>query len=122
MVRPDTLSDPLGEKDRPTRTNDDVVAIPPDETSEDRPDRSLAEQLVEQARADGKNLVEPGGLLSDLTKQVFETGLEVEMKDLRGRLATAAHWICSGVTFSRLQANVRHLCQTGRRAVRVLGH
>ena len=66
-------------------TNDDVVvATPPDETSEERPDRSLAEQLVEQARADGKNLVGPGGLLSDLTKQVLETGLEVEMEEHLG--------------------------------------
>ncbi|NNC76054.1 MAG: IS256 family transposase [Acidimicrobiia bacterium] len=63
-------------------TNDDVaVEAPSDDTSEERPDRSLAEQLVDQARADGKNLVGPGGLLSDLTKQVLETGLEVEMED-----------------------------------------
>lgn len=66
-------------------TNDDVaVATPPNETGEERPDRSLAEQLVEQARADGKNLVGPGGLLSDLTKQVLETGLEVEMEEHLG--------------------------------------
>lgn len=43
-------------------TNHDVaVATPSDDTSEERPDRSLAEQLVDQARADGKNLVGPGG-------------------------------------------------------------
>lgn len=66
-------------------TNQDVaVAAPSDETKPERPDRSLAEQLVEQARADGKNLVGPGGLLSDLTKQVLETGLEVEMEDHLG--------------------------------------
>lgn len=66
-------------------TNHDVaVAAPSDETKPERPDRSLAEQLVEQARADGKNLVGPGGLLSDLTKQVLETGLEVEMEDHLG--------------------------------------
>ena len=66
-------------------TNHDVaVATPPDDTSEERPDQSLAEQLVEQARADGKNLVGPGGLLSDLTKQVLETGLEVEMEEHLG--------------------------------------
>ena len=63
-------------------TNHDVaVATSSDETSQERPDRSLAEQLVDQARADGRNLVGPGGLLSDLTKQVLETGLEVEMDD-----------------------------------------
>ena len=59
--------------------HDVAVATPPDDTSEQRPERSLAEQLVDQARADGKNLVGPGGLLSYLTKQVLETGLEVEM-------------------------------------------
>ena len=58
-------------------SNDVAVATPPDETSAQRPDRSLAEQLVEQAKADGRSLVGPGGLLADLTKQVLETGLEV---------------------------------------------
>jgi hypothetical protein len=58
-------------------TNHDVaVAIPSNETNEERPDRSLAEQLVDEARADGKDLVGPGGLLSELTKQVLETGLD----------------------------------------------
>ena len=66
-------------------TNHDVaVATPSDDTNYERPDRSLAEQLVDQARADGKNLVGPGGLLSDLTKQVLETGLEVEMEEHLG--------------------------------------
>ncbi len=66
-------------------TNHDVaVETPSDDANEDRPDRSLAEQLVEQARADGKYLVGPGGLLSDLTKQVLETGLEVEMDEHLG--------------------------------------
>jgi putative transposase len=72
-------------------TNDDVaVATPSDESSEQRPDRSLTEQLIEQARADGKNLVGPGGLLSDLTKQVLETGLEVEMDEHLGYAKHAA--------------------------------
>jgi putative transposase len=66
-------------------TNHDVaVATPSNETNEERPDRSLAEQLVDQARADGKDLVGPGGLLSELTKQVLETGLEVEMEEHLG--------------------------------------
>ena len=66
-------------------TDDDVaVATPPNENGDDRVDRSLAEQLVEQARADGVDLVGPGGLLADLTKQVLETGLEVEMEDHLG--------------------------------------
>ena len=64
--------------------HDVAVATPSDDVNEERSDRSLAEQLVEQARADGKNLVGPGGLLSDLTKQVLETGLEVEMEEHLG--------------------------------------
>lgn len=62
-------------------SNDVAVATPLEETSSQRPDRSLAEQLVEQAKADGRSLVGPGGLLAELTKQVLETGLEVEMED-----------------------------------------
>lgn len=70
-------------------SNDVTVATRPDESIEAdppasepvRPDRALAEQLVEQARADGRSLVGPGGLLADLAKQVIETGLEVEMDD-----------------------------------------
>ena len=67
-----------------TDHDDVVVVIPPSDDGEERPDRSLAEQLVEQARADGVDLVGPGGLLSDLTKQVLETGLEVEMEEHLG--------------------------------------
>lgn len=64
-------------------SNDVMVATPSNESNDEpvRPDRSLAEQLVEQARADGRSLVGPGGLLADLTKQVLETGLEVERED-----------------------------------------
>ena len=47
-------------------------------------DRALAEQLVERARAEGVELVGPGGLLTGLTKQVLETGLEVEMDEHLG--------------------------------------
>jgi transposase-like protein len=50
----------------------------------DRSDRSFAEQLVAQAKADGVNLVGPGGLLAGLTKQVLEAGLEVEMEEHLG--------------------------------------
>ena len=58
--------------------HDVAVATPSNDDSQERPDRSIAEQLVDQARADGVDLVGPGGLLSNLTKQVLETGLEVE--------------------------------------------
>ncbi|MGI9624855.1 MAG: IS256 family transposase [Acidimicrobiales bacterium] len=47
-------------------------------------DPTIAEQLVEQARADGIDLVGPDGLLGQLTKQVLETGLEVEMEEHLG--------------------------------------
>ena len=39
----------------------------------------LAEQLVEQAQAEGVDLVGPDGVLGDLTKRVLEAGLEAEM-------------------------------------------
>lgn len=60
--------------------HDVAVATLLDDTSEERPERSPAEQFIDEARADGKSLVGPGGLLSELTKQVLETGLEVEME------------------------------------------
>jgi putative transposase len=44
----------------------------------------LAEGLVARARAEGVELVGPGGLLTDLTKTVLETALEVEMDDHLG--------------------------------------
>lgn len=47
-------------------------------------DPAIAEQLVAQAREDGVDLVGPGGLLGELTKQVLETGLEVEMEEHLG--------------------------------------
>ena len=47
-------------------------------------DPAIAEQLVDQARADGVDLVGPDGLLGQLTKQVLEAGLEVEMDEHLG--------------------------------------
>jgi putative transposase len=47
-------------------------------------DRAFAEQLVERARAEGVELVGPGGLLGDLTKRVLEAGLEAEMTEHLG--------------------------------------
>jgi transposase-like protein len=44
----------------------------------------LAQELVDQARADGVELVGPGGLLSGLTKQILETALAVEMDEHLG--------------------------------------
>jgi putative transposase len=38
--------------------------------------QQLAQQLMERARAEGVDLVGPGGLLAGLTKTVLETALE----------------------------------------------
>ncbi len=67
-------------------TDDDVMVVAPvDEVDGvDRVDRSFAEQLVAPTRADGVDLVGPGGLLAGLTKQVLEAGLEVEMDEHLG--------------------------------------
>ena len=47
-------------------------------------DREVAERLVEQARAEGLDLVGPDGVLTALTKQVLETGLEAELSEHLG--------------------------------------
>jgi transposase-like protein len=47
-------------------------------------DRRLAEELVERARNEGVELVGPNGLLSGLTKNVLEAGLEAEMSEHLG--------------------------------------
>jgi putative transposase len=85
LVWPETLSC-MAWPEGQTMTDHDVpVATPPNEDNDaERPERSVAEQLVDQARADGVDLVGPGGLLSKLTKQVLETGLEVEMEEHLG--------------------------------------
>ena len=46
--------------------------------------RQLAQQLVEQARAEGIDLAGLGGLLTGLTKTVLETALEAEMSEHLG--------------------------------------
>ena len=38
--------------------------------------QQLAKELVDKARADGVELVGPGGMLTGLTKSVLETALE----------------------------------------------
>jgi len=65
-------------------TDHDVVVATPPKDDDERPEKSVAELLVEQARADGVDLVGPGGLLAGLTKQVLETGLEIEMEEHLG--------------------------------------
>ncbi|WP_438821353.1 IS256 family transposase [Demequina capsici] len=46
--------------------------------------QALAQRLVDQAKAEGVDLIGPGGLLSGLTKQVLETALEEEMAEHLG--------------------------------------
>jgi transposase-like protein len=46
--------------------------------------QQLAQELVEQARAQGVELVGAGGLLTRLTKSVLETALEAEMTEHLG--------------------------------------
>lgn len=46
--------------------------------------QQLAEELIERARAEGVDLISPGGLLTGLTKTVLETALEAEMAEHLG--------------------------------------
>jgi hypothetical protein len=46
--------------------------------------QQLAQQLVDRARAEGVELLGPGGLLTGLTKTVLETALEAEMSEHLG--------------------------------------
>src|SRR3954471_6578448 len=62
---------------------------PSGEASGARPvDEALAQELLEQARSEGVELVGPGGLLTGLTKTVLEAALEAELED---RLGYAKH-------------------------------
>ena len=47
-------------------------------------DKQLAEELVERACSEGVDLVGPDGLLTGLTKNVLEAGLEAEMSEHLG--------------------------------------
>jgi putative transposase len=47
-------------------------------------DREVAEELVEKAKAEGLDLVGPDGVLTGLTKQVLEAGLEAELTEHLG--------------------------------------
>jgi putative transposase len=60
------------------------TASAPAELDADAQQQRLAERLVEQAQAQGINLVGPGGLLADVVKRVLELGLEVEMTEHLG--------------------------------------
>jgi len=67
-------------------TDQDVAVATPstgDNADRDR-DQAIAEELVARARAEGVDLVGPGGVLGELTKRILETGLEVEMDEHLG--------------------------------------
>ena len=60
---------------------DTIDAVTADEVVDQQ---QLAEQLLAQAKAQGVELVGPGGLLNQLTKRVLETALEAEMSEHLG--------------------------------------
>ena len=47
-------------------------------------DVRIAQELIEQARADGVSLVGPDGLLAQITKTVLQTALDTEMTEHLG--------------------------------------
>jgi putative transposase len=55
-----------------------------DEQSEAAGQLRLAQELVARARAEGVDLMGPGGLLTSLTKRVLETALEAELSEHLG--------------------------------------
>jgi len=60
---------------------DTIDAVTADEMVDQR---ELAEQLLAQAKAQGVDLVGPGGLLNQITKRVLEAALEAEMAEHLG--------------------------------------
>lgn len=58
--------------------------IEPVKLESDDDKQEMALQLVDQARAEGVDLVGPGGVLTGLTKQVLETALAGEMSEHLG--------------------------------------
>ena len=67
---------------------DTIEPMPPGRLDQ----QQLAQQLVEAARAEGVELVGPGGLLTGLTKTVLETALEAAMSE---HLVSAYDLTCS---------------------------
>ena len=70
-----------------TATDTDTTegwSLPPAATGAPAVTAEVAEQLVADARAEGVELVGPGGLLGDLTKRVLEAGLEAELDEHLG--------------------------------------
>jgi putative transposase len=64
--------------------SDKITDMPKKITEEQAGQQRLAQELVEKARAEGLELVGPGGLLTGLTKTVLETALETEISEHLG--------------------------------------
>ena len=62
----------------------EIIDGMPDKTDTRIDQQRLAQDLVEQARAEGVELIGPDGLLTGLTKRVLETALEAEMSEHLG--------------------------------------
>jgi putative transposase len=62
----------------------EIIEGMPDKTDTRIDQQRLAQDLVEQARAEGVELIGPDGLLTGLTKRVLETALEAEMSEHLG--------------------------------------
>ncbi|MFI7589948.1 IS256 family transposase [Spongisporangium articulatum] len=75
----DEQSDPGGQSDGVSAASPVSLSLLDQEQQQ-----RLAEELVEQARAQGLDLIGPGGLLAGLTKRVLETALEAEMVEHLG--------------------------------------
>lgn len=71
-------------------------------------EETLAREMVKRARSEGVELVGPGGLLTDLTKTVLETALEVEMEDHLGYVSSTRQRDATAAT--RATAAVRRRC------------
>ena len=83
MTNHDETTVPGGDEptEAPSDKKEAALELPPAADLQRDAQQVLAAQLVEQAQADGVELVGPDGLLADITKLVLEAGLEVEMTD-----------------------------------------
>ena len=68
--------------------------------------QQLAQQLVEQARADGVELVGPGGVLTGLTRTVLEAALDAELSSI---------WVTTSTTQPAATARTRAMAPGPRR-------
>ena len=70
--------------DKTTTSEEAVVSAGEECEADGSGERGLAEELVERARSEGVELVGPGGLLGELTKDVLETALDAELAEHLG--------------------------------------